>query len=101
VQLLLGRGDVNPDKSDKDYLSPLGYAAQNGHEGVVQLLLGREDVNPDKPDGFGRTPIAYAAKHGTRKWCSCYLSGGVSTPTRQTVWPQHRSFMLLPMCTRE
>lgn len=31
VKILLGRGDVNPNKSDNGGKTPLGCAAQNGH----------------------------------------------------------------------
>ena len=43
---------------------PLGWAARNGHEGVVKTLLGREGINPDKPDNDGRTPLLKAAWNG-------------------------------------
>ena len=64
VKILLGRGEVNPDKTDKFGTTPLSAAAQNGHEGVVKRLLGREEVNPDKVDVDGRTPLSLAALCG-------------------------------------
>ena len=57
VKVLLGRGDVNPDKPDNNGKIPLHLAAWWGHEGVVKVLLGRGDVNPDKPDNYGKTPL--------------------------------------------
>ena len=57
VEILLKRGDVNPDKPGKDGQTPLGCAAWNGHEGVVKMLLERDEVNPDKPDNDGQTPL--------------------------------------------
>ena len=32
--------------------TPLGWAARNGHEGVVELLLARDDIDPNKPDDY-------------------------------------------------
>jgi len=54
--------DIN--KMDFWGITPLSWAARNGHEGVVKILLGRDDVNPDKPDINGRTPLWLAAWNG-------------------------------------
>ena len=64
--MLLERGDVNPDQVDTCYgRTPLLWAAENGHEGVVKILLERGDVNPDQVDTFyGRTPLSWAAENG-------------------------------------
>ena len=65
VELLLGRGDVNPDIPDRDYgRTPLLWATINGHEGIVKLLLGREEVNPNSSSGSGRTPLMWAVMNG-------------------------------------
>ena len=63
VKMLLGRGDVNPDKPGKDGQTPLPWAAEYGHAGMVDILLGRDDINPDKPDKLGGTPFWHASKH--------------------------------------
>ena len=44
VKTLLRWEDVNPDKSDNAGLTPLSYAAQNGHDGVTALLQSRKVV---------------------------------------------------------
>jgi len=44
--------------------TPLLWAAQNGHEGVVEVLLKRDDINPNKPDQLGQTPLWGAADNG-------------------------------------
>ena len=51
------------DISQKDRMgnTPLAWAAENGHEGVVKVLLGRGDIDPDKPDEDDRTPLPLAA----------------------------------------
>jgi len=64
VKILLGRGEINPDKPDNGNRTPLSHAASYGHEGVVKMLLGREEVNPDKPDRWGQTPLWFAAEYG-------------------------------------
>ena len=64
VKILLGQGEINPDKPDNEGRTPLFYAASYGHVGVVKLLLGREEVNPDKRDNCGQTPLSYAARRG-------------------------------------
>jgi len=64
VKILLGRSDVNPNKTGSDW-TPLSIAACNGNGGVVKMLLGREDVNPDEPGPDGLTPLCWAfdSKH--------------------------------------
>ncbi|PWW80907.1 ankyrin, partial [Tuber magnatum] len=64
VELLLQRGDINPDSSDVGGWTPLSYATESGHESVVKLLLERGDVNPDSPDEYGRTSELWAARSG-------------------------------------
>ena len=64
VKILLGRGEINPDKPDNDGKTPLSHAGSSGHEGVVKILLEREEVNPDKPDDYGQTPLSRAAWKG-------------------------------------
>jgi len=64
VKILLGQGEVNPDKPDRWGQTALSFAAENGHEGVVKILLGQGEVNPDKPDRWGRTALSDAARRG-------------------------------------
>ena len=58
MKILLERGDVNSDSSDKGGRTPLSYAAGSGHEAIVKILLERGDINPDSSDKFGRTPLS-------------------------------------------
>jgi len=62
--LFLGRY-VKPDRSCGFGRTPLSWAADNGHEGIVKLLLDRKDVNPEIPDTtYGQTPLSCAAENG-------------------------------------
>ena len=42
MKILLERGDVNPDSSDDNGWTPLSYAANSRHEGIVKMLRERE-----------------------------------------------------------
>jgi len=49
VQMLLERGDVDPDLADSRWnQTPLMWAVELGHEGTVKVILERENVNPDQ-----------------------------------------------------
>jgi len=63
--LLFGRRYINPDCSSKSGRTPLSWAAEKGHEGIVKLLLERRDINPNTSDTiYGRTPLLWAAGTG-------------------------------------
>ena len=64
VTTLMEMGCYDIDGEDFLGRTPLGWAAHNGHEGVVKILLGRKEVNPDKPDNGSRTPLSWAADNG-------------------------------------
>ena len=57
VKVLLGRDDIDPDKSDEDDRTPLLLAACGGQDGVVKILLGRDDVDLNKVDVHDRAPF--------------------------------------------
>ena len=44
--------------------TPLSWAAESGHEGVVKLLLDRDDVDPNIPNLIGETAIELAVSRG-------------------------------------
>ena len=64
MKILLERGDVNSDSSDEDGRTPLFYAAECEHEGIVNILLERGDVDSDSSDKYGQTPLSRAAQYG-------------------------------------
>jgi len=65
VDHFLGGRYVNPNSSSKHGRTPLSWAVENGHEGLVKLLLERKDVKPDTRDTkYGQTPLLWAAEKG-------------------------------------
>lgn len=63
VQSLLAK-HANPDIKNKSGRTPLSYAAEKGHPGIVKALLGNPNVKPDTVDKDGRTPLSYAVAGG-------------------------------------
>lgn len=64
MKTLLGREEVNPNKSDNMGRTLLSHAAEGGHAGVVKILLEKKEVNPNKRDNGSQTPLMWAAKSG-------------------------------------
>ena len=62
--------------------TPLAWAAERGHEGVVKILLGRADVNPDKADNDGHPPLSHAASGGHEGVVKVLLERGEVNPDR-------------------
>ena len=57
--------DAEVELKDTRYRrTPLSWAAENGHEGVVKLLLETGKVDPDSRDEVGQTPLSWAARRG-------------------------------------
>ena len=82
VKILLGRGEINPDKPDDDGRTPLSHAARNGHEEVVKILLEREEVNPDRLDRFSRTPLSDAIEKGHERVVALLQSRKAVSPRK-------------------
>jgi ankyrin repeat protein len=62
VKLLLEEG-VELETKDNNGLTPLSYAAAQGHEATVKLLL-EKGAELDSKDKYGRTPLSLAAEMG-------------------------------------
>ena len=82
VEILLNRGDIDPDKAGRFGQTPLFCAAWNGHAGVVKMLLERGEVNPDKPADKGVTPLLGAAWNGHAEVVKMLLERGEVNPDK-------------------
>lgn len=61
VELLLGHG-ANPNITDANDMTPLGYCAADGNEGVANALLQRGAITDMLSKGY--TPLTWAAQEG-------------------------------------
>jgi len=75
-----GTSDING--RDFSGLTPLAWAARNGHDGMVKMLLEREAVDPDKPDNSGQTPLSRAAGKGNEGVVQILLSQARVSPDK-------------------
>ncbi|KAH8744168.1 ankyrin repeat-containing domain protein, partial [Hyaloscypha finlandica] len=53
--------------------TPLSWAAQSGHEGIVKLLL-EKGADVEAKDSVSRTPLLYAAKNGNKTTAQLLLA---------------------------
>jgi ankyrin repeat protein len=70
----------SPDLKDSYSRTPLSYAAENGHEGIVKLLLATDKVDIDAKDGLGQTPLLYAAENGHEGIVKLLLEKALTPP---------------------
>ena len=90
---------------DKMGLTPLSWAAANGHETVVNLLLGTGKVDVDTKDKFGMTPLSWAAWSGHEAVVKLLLGTGKAdvdaksnpgwTPLSWAAWSEHEAVVEL------
>ena len=90
-ELRLVRKEVNPDEPCWDGRTPLLYAAERGHEGVVKTLLERKEVNPDTPDSNDRTLLSYSVEYRREEMVKLLLREEKLAPTNQIIAAKHRS----------
>ena len=62
--MLLELNDINPNKLDLLRETPLGWASEEGHEGIMRMLLERNNVDPNEPNLFRETPLLAASMNG-------------------------------------
>ncbi|OLP83531.1 Ankyrin repeat and sterile alpha motif domain-containing protein 1B [Symbiodinium microadriaticum] len=76
------KGDHAAHQKDKDWWTPLHWAAQDGHERLVEKLLGLR-VSTNAADICGATPLMIAAFNGRTRIIEALLRDR-STDVRQT-----------------
>jgi hypothetical protein len=75
------RAGAGVDRPASDGATPLHWAAQEGHAGVVQLLL-RAGAGVNRQDGDGRTPLHCAAWRGQGEIVEILLNTGADPGMR-------------------
>lgn len=56
--------DAPPWPPQSGFQSPLGAAAQRGHEAVFKMILNSDGIDPNMRDNSNRTPLSVAAQYG-------------------------------------
>jgi len=79
-----GGSDINGEGFQG--LTPLSWAACNGHEEVVKILLGRGEVSLDKEDEFRQTPLFDAAANGHEGVVKILLEREEINPDKPDRW---------------
>ena len=84
VEMLLQRGDVDPDLKDtRRCRTPLQWAATKGHEGVVRVFLERKGDNPDQTHSvYGQMALYFAAAFGHERIVKMLLDRGDINPNK-------------------
>ncbi|KIW15313.1 hypothetical protein PV08_05358 [Exophiala spinifera] len=77
VKLLLEMDDINVNSKDDRYKgTPLMWAAEYGHEGVVKLLIANNEIDIDSENSQRRTPLSFAAELGHENVVKILLESG-------------------------
>jgi hypothetical protein len=73
-------------------LTPLSWAAENGHERIVKQLLAKDDVDRGLKDSqYGRTPLSWAAENGHERIVKQHSIWERSMWTQAIYTVKHRS----------
>jgi len=64
VELLLAKNGVDPNSKNSHGQTPLSWAAEKGHGGLVELLLAKDGVDLNYGNIYGQTPLSLAAGRG-------------------------------------
>ncbi|KAJ9235265.1 hypothetical protein DTO169E5_6231 [Paecilomyces variotii] len=74
--------DEDVDARDSMGMTPLAYAAQNGHLQVTELLIQSKRVHLDVREYFGATPLLLAARGGHKEVMEALLQYGACPDTK-------------------
>ena len=67
VRLLVKKGSVNVNATDRSGQTPLIMAAERGHFKIVKKLLDRKETDVNASDHYGTFPLLVAAQLGHEK----------------------------------
>ena len=81
VRELLEAG-ANPNARDKDGLTPLHWAASEGHADIVKILL-EHGADPNTKIKYGWTPLHYASREGHADVVKLLLEHGADPNTKK------------------
>jgi ankyrin repeat protein len=84
----LGDGDTEADAKDEYGLTPLSWAAREGHESVVRLLLERGAELDSKSSFDGKTPLSLAAREGHEAVVRLLLERGAELESKDISYGQ-------------
>ncbi|KAJ5701061.1 hypothetical protein N7488_008609 [Penicillium malachiteum] len=74
------------NKADDDCLTPICWAARNGHESIIKLLLVLENVDINSKNVRGETPLSWAAKNGHESVVKLLLATGIRDINSTDIW---------------
>ena len=80
VEMLLNRGNFDPNQLFWRGRTPLSLAVSEGRMDVAKMLLERGDVDPNLPDENGQTPLSLAAERGDERLVKLLLEHGDINP---------------------
>ena len=73
-----------PNVSDNNGMTPIHYAAFNGHLKIVEFLTKFTD-DPNASDNYGRTPLYYAAFYGHTEIAKCLIGNGAEIEAKTNI----------------
>ena len=82
VTVLINAEGYQVEQRDCVGRTPLAWAAENGHEGVIEILLERETIDLNRPDVYGQTPLGSAAIAGYERVVKILLEREEVDPNR-------------------
>jgi ankyrin repeat protein/predicted DNA-binding protein (UPF0251 family) len=86
VRLLLKTDGFASEDQDEEGRTPLSYAAECGHEGIVSELIQRGH-GTNLVDRSGRSPVSYAAEKGHNSTIRCLVQAGAEIERTEGTTP--------------
>eukprot|EP01006_Ploeotia_vitrea_P046944 TRINITY_DN67073_c10_g2_i1.p1 TRINITY_DN67073_c10_g2~~TRINITY_DN67073_c10_g2_i1.p1 ORF type:complete len:311 (-),score=29.82 TRINITY_DN67073_c10_g2_i1:1485-2417(-) len=84
VARLLKETTIDPDKREKDDLTPLMWSAKKGHAEVSELLATDSRTNLEQHDRHGKTALHFAAQHGHQEIVKMLVEQGADLTKQES-----------------